>query len=207
MTLLARVGALLLAAATAVVGGATVGIGTAAAYCMDDADYGCANNRKAVSATIENVDVEQSWSEGVLPGAPFEFRIRLQLTDENSSRSITKVTHHAPPGFVYASARMDTTRVDGPRLALDGTVTVGPTGAVTVEAPAGGWPIERNNSYNGVISVFVKYTVALPAAGTSGVTFAATDIPETGSPVATGTVDPLAALTTAGSAGTGSAGS
>ena len=206
MTLLARVGALLLAAATTVVGGVTIGTGTAVAYCQEDADYGCGNNRKSVSEKVENVDVDQSWSEAALPGTPFEFRITLQLTNF-SSRSITKVTHHAPPGFVFTSARMDKTRYSGPRLALDGAVTVGPNGAVTVEAPAGGWPIERNDAFNEVISVFVTYFVALPVAGTSGVTFAATDIPEMDSPVAAGTVDPLAVLTKVGSAGTGSAGS
>ncbi|MGW0174257.1 hypothetical protein ACWDUM_10465 [Rhodococcus sp. NPDC003322] len=195
MAFRARVGALLLVAATVVGGGLTVGSGIASADCQgNDPDYLCINERTGASGSVENIDVGQNWAKSMTPGSTTEFRIQLSL-NENAERAITKITHRPPAGFVLRSAGLAT----GPRTwpkktGLDFTYEANPlTGVVTVTAPPEGWLLQRNDTYSGVISLYLSYDVLRLSPGTTGVTVAATDLPETAE-VATGTIDPFSSL-------------
>ncbi len=212
-SLTARVGAVLLTLATVVVGMA-VGAVPASAACQETGppDWECSNGYEYSSDLVQNVLVGQRSPGAMLPGGSATFRVSLAMADD-SERSITKITHHAPVGFAYRSARLaKATWVDNhydsqtplPVQAKVGLID----GTVTVTAPEGGWPIAGNASRIS-LHLYVTYDVLSPIAGTSGVTFAATDIPETKAPVATATVDPLERITAVGSAmlNAGSAGS
>jgi hypothetical protein len=185
-------GAVLLAAAT-VVGGATVGAGTASACTAADLGLECASDGFSAVETVENIDVRQEWNGTIDKlGAPTRITTYFSVNGD-PERALTKITHFAPQGLVFKKAELSFEQAigsdNGPSVELTGAVDT-LRGAVAFTAPAEGWSFPDLGNRRGWIRLDVDYTVLRRNAGDIGVTFAATGISETKEWLARGTFTP-----------------
>jgi hypothetical protein len=130
------------------------------------------------------------------PGVEVEFGAQIKATesafdvpDPENDVDVTSVTLHPPKGFEFVGLRLvagSTPLSSGGfhTVTFDSTVEVDPTtGAITVSAPDGGWPIwpgRDSNRFDGG-SVYLGFTFRAPerAEGSShGFTFTGTNVPD-----------------------------
>ncbi|WP_156042572.1 hypothetical protein [Rhodococcus sp. UNC363MFTsu5.1] len=195
-----RRGASILAAAAVVAGGLTVGAGTASAFCIQSGGLAqlksisqptCQNARnRYVEETVAGFRVGHDVPISAAPGDEVWFFIGINNSGD-PARGVTKVVHHPPEGFVLKSVNSYTLRLIAAEnryetvpVALTSEVDPA-TGAVTLKAPPG-----QPLSVADRLYVDAKYQVEDFIVGASGVTFEATDLPETRDWVAKGWTAP-----------------
>ncbi|MFD1812245.1 hypothetical protein [Rhodococcus gannanensis] len=118
-------------------------------------------------------DVPTTIERGLL--VTFENTFFLPVREGTTPRSITKVVEHPPAGLVFSGVQV-VRSIDHKQETIEsGTAHVDKsTGAVTVEAPEGGWAIPNWVGTDRLIMRFVYHvplTTPLGATGSSNSTF------------------------------------
>lgn len=197
---LMRRGASILAAVAVVAGGLMAGTGTGGAACIVGPNDTCTNsNRGAVWEEHAGYEVFHAGPIAAAPGDTVRFEIRIRKLG-GTTGNVTKIVHHPPVGLALTGSPTASFYVDGTQSWLDlATEVDAVSGAVTMTAPPG--------TLENLGNVTLSYKVGGPVfiGGLNGVTFEATDVPETVRWLAIGNTRPSNVL--GGVGGFGSSGS
>jgi len=205
---LVRRGGSVLAALAVVVGGAAMGTGVAGGAAgggFGSTGVPCVGLTSPLcdgifsdGATAGNIGLSYWGPAEAEVDSEVAFTSRFLARDAMPDLAVTSVTHHAPRGFEFVGAEVQSRRGavypdPDTYTELDATVVVDPvTGDVTVAAPAGGWAIPRSQESSGSwrtgqVDVKLRYQVTKSHLdGTSGVTFTGTGVPASEGWLATG---------------------
>ncbi len=162
--------ATLMAAVSVAVGSLTVGVGPATAQAPEGWELlgsvdspgcwtMCPLSYVADETRVENVRIRRDTPTDIERGSLVAFPVKFFIGPSDPARSVTKVVDHPPAGFVFIGVqakRIGFQTGESFETIVDVDES---TGAVTVEAPPGGWPIPKQVTTD---QVEVTFTYHVP---------------------------------------------